>query len=264
MAALCSRCMAGESLDQPVICIALEGGPCSPCKEIASVRQQIRQLEEELTTLKAKYDSLATTINTIHDPFIHKFPPEIGSHIFHLSLPASPPKITPCSFRPASILSNGAYEKAILESWSDRNSVILGLGAVCRKWRQLAWETPDLWDTLYLAIGPSMRRSLAQSLPGLLSEWLGRSGDLPLSIFFHHSKLTRPGGEFSDGSESESGESESTNGALEVATGLAIGILNSHSGRWYNFNLNAGADILGRFFPSSQSGLSVSSSLLAL
>ena len=26
-------------------------------------------------------------MNTIHDPFIHKFPPEIGSHIFRLCLP---------------------------------------------------------------------------------------------------------------------------------------------------------------------------------
>ena len=250
MAALCSRCMAGESLDQPVICIALEGGPCSPCKERASVRHQIKQLEEELTTLKAKHDSLATAINTVHDPFIHKLPPEIGSHIFHLSLPASPPEITSCNFRPASAaLSNRAYEKAILKSWGDRNSVILDLGAVCRKWRQLAWATPDLWDTVYLVIGPSMRRSLAQLLPGLLSEWLGRSGGLPLSIFFHHSRLTMLGDEFSD---AESDESESTNDVLEVATGLAIGILNSHAGRWCNLHLNASADILGRFSSSIQ------------
>jgi hypothetical protein len=46
----------------------------------------------------------------------------------------------------------------------------------------LAWATPDLWTIVYLGIYPSMATSTAESLPGLLREWLGRSGVLPRSL----------------------------------------------------------------------------------
>lgn len=87
MAVLCSRCRGAEAEDQPIICVILEGGPCSPCKERATIRDQIIQLEEEIAKLKAKQQTLGTAMNAIHNPFIHKLPPEIGSHILHLSLP---------------------------------------------------------------------------------------------------------------------------------------------------------------------------------
>jgi hypothetical protein len=171
MAVLCSRSQGAEAEDRPMSCVMLEGSPCSACKERAAIRQKVKQLEEEITELKAKYNSLRTTMNAIHDPFIHKLPLEIGSHIFRLCLP---------------ILDHGESDH-----WVDRIpaewAVPLRLGAVCRRWRQLAWATPNLWETLFLTIGPSTRHSLAESLPGLLREWIGRSGALPLTIFFVHS-----------------------------------------------------------------------------
>jgi hypothetical protein len=84
---LCSRCKGGNAEDQPVACTMLEGGPCSACKEREAIREQIEQLEEEITKLKAKHHALGSRMNEIHDPFIHKLPPEIGSHIFRLCLP---------------------------------------------------------------------------------------------------------------------------------------------------------------------------------
>ena len=81
-------------------------------------------------------------------------------------------------------------------------------------WRQLAWATPDLWDTLYLRTGSWSRSSdfefeaLAKFLPDLVREWLERSGSMPLTIFFN------------DAFEDNSGDDDT----VEVAIGLIIGI----------------------------------------
>jgi hypothetical protein len=115
-------------------CVVLEGGACSPCKKRATIRQKIAQLEEEIVKLKAEHHSLGSALNAIHDPFIHKLPPEIGSHIFRLYLPK-----LDCRESSPQVIQMGLAGP-------------LRLGAVCHKWRQLAWATPDLWETIYLAI----------------------------------------------------------------------------------------------------------------
>jgi hypothetical protein len=161
-------------------------------------------------------------VNAIHDPFIHKLPPEIGSHIFRLCLPTL------------------YFEDIDFDLWTEAetSALVLRLGAVSRKWCQLAWATPDLWDTLYLMIHPSMKRSLAESLPGLLREWLSRSGMRPLTIFFLHFGCSEEGDyspPYNDPSR------ESTVKALEFATDLVIEVINSHWSRWRNFHLNVDA-----------------------
>ena len=104
---------------------------------------------------------------------------------------------------------------------------------MCRKWRQLAWTTLDLWKNVYVSIGTSTMRSLslAKSLPGLLCEWLDRSGVLPLNIFFVYSEW------FDDPMIN----------MMEIATGSAIKILNSYSGQWRNLHIITGEDIFERF-----------------
>jgi hypothetical protein len=144
-------CEGVDAEAQPVTCTVLEGDPCSACKEREIVRQKIIQLEAEIKKLKTKYDNLASKMNAAHDPFIHKLPSEIGSHIFRLSLP-----------RYSSIESGPRLVAGSLK-----------LGAVCRKWRQLAWATPNLWESLSIVIHPSASHFLAESLPDLLREWLG-------------------------------------------------------------------------------------------
>lgn len=83
---LCSHCKAVDAQDQPVTCTVLEGGPCSICKEREAIWDQIKQLEEEIIKLNAKYHSLGSRMNAIHDPFIQKLPPEIGSYVYILPL----------------------------------------------------------------------------------------------------------------------------------------------------------------------------------
>lgn len=144
MAVLRNPCRRVEAEDA---CVVLEGGPCSPCEERAAISDQIKQL-------KAKYDTIGTARNAIHDPFIHKLPPEIASHILRLSLPT-------LKNRKDDAKGVHGQWQSILKEWA----VPLKLGSVCRKWRELAWATPDLWTTLYIRIKPSMTLSTAESLP---------------------------------------------------------------------------------------------------
>ena len=224
MAELCSRCSKFESEDTSITCVALDGGSCSVCQERTTIRGQIKQLEKELAKLKAKYDALTTTMNSIHDPFIHKLPPEIGSRIFHLSLPT---------------FDDGKRLEEILKPWGNGSSAkILRLGAVCRMWRQLAWATPNLWNTLYLFIGSQTRHSLAESLPDLVRDWLERSGSLPLTISFQHHPRSNDHVSYED------------EDSFEAALGLVIEILTLHSRRWRILNLATTADMFRRFSSS--------------
>jgi hypothetical protein len=224
MAVLRNPCR-GVELEAEDACAVLEGGPCSPCEERAAISDQIKQL-------KAKYDTIGTARNAIHDPFIHKLPPEIASHILRLSLP---------TLKNRKNDPKGAHGqwKFILKEWA----VPLKLGSVCRKWRELAWATPDLWTTLYIRIKPSMTLSTAESLPGLLREWLGRSGVLPLTIYFF------PDDDCSEfTSEDEYVEEfDDWTDTLDVTAGFVIDLLNLHSGRWRNLHLRASPTMLERF-----------------
>ena len=221
VAKLCHRCRGSrvETEDQTITCVALECGPCFPCREREIIRQKIEQLEEEITKLKAKHSALGSRANEIHDPFIHKLPPEIGFHIFRLSLPTLD------------------FEDFHLWDKAAAFTRVLRLGAVCRKWRELAWATPDLWDTLYVRISPLQGHALVQWLPGLVLQWLSRSGMLPLTIFFSYS-------ERSEESDSYDSSDEST---LEPVADLVIEVINLHSGRWQNLHLDVGGDIPERF-----------------
>ena len=52
------------------------------------------------------------------------------------------------------------------------------LGAVCRKWRAIAWSSPQLWSSIFLSLS---YKSFSSNLR-IAQEWLSRSGQLPLSI----------------------------------------------------------------------------------
>ena len=219
---LCSRSKGVNAKARPVACTMLEGGPCSVCKEREAIREKIGQLEEEITQLKAKHHALGSRMNEIHDPFIHKLPPEVGSHIFRLCFPT--------------------FYFEDVDRWSKAAAFtrVLRLGAVCRKWRQLAWATPDLWDTLYFMISPLTKRSLVQWLPGLLHEWLSRSGMRPLTIFFRYFGCSQESDYSSSDDEVAHGSLiETLNSAVEVV----IEVINSHSGRWRNLHLDVSGDI---------------------
>ncbi|PPQ95615.1 hypothetical protein CVT26_008651 [Gymnopilus dilepis] len=56
----------------------------------------------------------------------------------------------------------------------------LTLGRICRRWRKIAWATPNLWTSL--SIGYKYGMNVAHTPVELAEEWLSRSGALPVSI----------------------------------------------------------------------------------
>lgn len=120
-------------IDPQLPCVSMGGKPCSPCLQDMELQSQIE--EQSLSTqLEIKRHVLRMHINANHDRFIHKLPLELACHIFVLTLPT--------------------YELKTLGGRDAReaNYATLSLGAVCRKWRQIAWSTPRLWSTLSIYV----------------------------------------------------------------------------------------------------------------
>ncbi|KIM47375.1 hypothetical protein M413DRAFT_439060 [Hebeloma cylindrosporum] len=171
---------------------------CAACSEDIKLEQEINELEIQIQKIQSRRRALRTAMNENHDPLIHKFPPEIASHIF---MQYSPPRLYPGRNNP------------------------LYLGAVCQKWRQLAWATPELWTSLRIAPRTEFATNLCDDLPQLVNEWLERSASLPLAISVHgHRGWTED----------------------------RVDIVNKHSARWYDIEFDIPGPLLPRFSGSSQ------------
>jgi len=197
-----SRCNA--KVLRPERCEVFDSKPCAACTEDIELEKEIGELERSIEKLQSRRRALRTVMNENHDHLIHKFPPEIVSLIFIRYAP-------PSTYR----------EKK-------KRSTPLRLGAVCRKWRQLAWATPQLWSSLVVQVTDP-----GEDAPRLITEWLERSASLPLTIIFDHSRVE---------------QAEVTN------------ILNKHSARWYDISRHPSISsspsfwfITGKYTPSTHS-----------
>jgi len=147
-----------EFAHDPCPIINNRSGYC-PCDELGRLDGQIRDFLHQ--ALK-KRQELMSRVNHFHD-HLHQMPPEIVSSIF-LFYVSSVPKKTPGPL-----------------PWNTprhKSSGPLILGAVCRKWREIAWSTPQLWSSISLYLSS---KSFSSNLR-IAQEWLSRSGQLPLSI----------------------------------------------------------------------------------
>ncbi|KIM38212.1 hypothetical protein M413DRAFT_247964 [Hebeloma cylindrosporum] len=198
---LCSRCSGNVLRVRPERCSLSDGKPCSPCTEDMELEKEEKKLEMMIEKIQIKRRALRTRMNDNHDRLIHKFPPEIASHVFIQYTP---------SIDYISAKINPLY-----------------LGAVCQKWRQLAWGTPELWTSL--CIGPFRKHN--DDLLSLLTGWLERSASLPLTIKVVH------GSEWGYPRED------------------VLDILNKHSARWHNLHLDFPAHLLHRLSGSSQKNI---------
>ena len=106
----------------------------------------------------------------------------------------------------------------------------LYLGAVCQKWRQLAWATPNLWTSLHIAPFKKYPQNL-RYLPQLVEEWLERSASLPLTIRLKD----RRGWD-----------------AWLYRNDEVINILNKHLERWHDMHFSIPAYYLHQLSGSSQ------------
>ncbi|CAA7265040.1 unnamed protein product [Cyclocybe aegerita] len=171
------------------------GSLCRQCEDLQMLAD--RKNGDTLALANARF-----AVNQSHDPFIHKFPPEIASEIFVSYLPGP---------------DDDPWAKVEI-------SGPLILGAVSRKWRQIAWSTPQLWSTIMLELyfkgcDIPLRRALVR-------EWLSRSGGLPLDI---HLRTPR----------------RIPDGVLFYFYSL-IDTINTYSSRWRVLRIHAPASFLSR------------------
>ena len=148
---LCSRCQMSETV-QPCVLGGCE--PCLVCQEDMELNQKIQELQDKRRILR-------TRMNAIHDPFNFKFPPEIASLIFSLSM------------------GDEDYEPD--RSTLRKLPTQFLLGSVSRRWRQVARSTPQLWSTISF----TLVKEKTNTLPPLrfINDWLQLSGSLPLNLW---------------------------------------------------------------------------------
>jgi hypothetical protein len=134
---------------------ASDGTHFSTCKD--------KELERNIQEPQDSAGNYQTWLNAQRDPFILKFPPEISSHIFYLSMDAP---------------TYAALEKL---------PMAFVLGSVCRGWRLLARSTPELWSTVSFRLAKPSRKPEGLSQVQAVSDWLQLSGDVPLTLrVFRH------------------------------------------------------------------------------
>lgn len=141
-----------------------EGG-CNPCSKFVTLQAQAEEVEKTLLNLRVAQQSLIPDINFHHSPFIRDIPNEVVCIIF-------------------SFCYDPTTSKRSEESpGQSRRFCMLTLGAVCKKWREIAWATPELWTFLRMPDIPDNDCSSSFSLQvELAKEWLGRTANLPLRI----------------------------------------------------------------------------------
>jgi len=142
-------------------CQKMEEGAsgCVPCSELTTLEQDIQRKVEELRPLLDRHRALRTKWNSTHD-IISQMPEEIVSEIFQH-----------CQEK--------QFEDGLFIQYPGETQEVMKLGAVCQRWRRIAWSTPQLWTMIW----PQRPEGV-----GVLQEWISRSRSLPLWIYVQ----TRP------------------------------------------------------------------------
>ncbi|KAF7314680.1 F-box domain-containing protein [Mycena kentingensis (nom. inval.)] len=163
-----------------------------PIAESAKLDAQIADMEAALSALKSQRDALNDDIATHRSLLapIRRIPQHALEEIFLACLPTS--------------------HNAVI----DPSEAPLLLGRICRYWRELAYNTPTLWNTIHISAldnsrvdayysGPFGQRSIPP-VPGdsrttfldVITRWMARSRASPLSISFTES--TNPSNFYQD------------------------------------------------------------------
>ncbi|KAG2023607.1 hypothetical protein CC2G_001241 [Coprinopsis cinerea AmutBmut pab1-1] len=130
-----------------------------PRERLAGLDEEISRVERVLSRLRSFQPTLRRDINRLHSPILQILPTELVSEIFTHCLP-----------------NLGDFSPHLPPS--DGSICPLLLGSICSSWRQIAWATPSLWTSPTLLLCKPKLRIQAE----LLEEWIGRSGDLTLTL----------------------------------------------------------------------------------
>jgi hypothetical protein len=127
--------------------------------------QEIERIDDEIKRLTSRRNALQFFVDAHRQLLspIRRLPPEVLQRIFVGCLPEHP--------------SYPAMHSSI--------APVL-LGRICSRWRDIAYGTAELWSSIHvvipdLKVGPH-EAELADLRLTAMTEWLGRSGSLPLRI----------------------------------------------------------------------------------
>jgi hypothetical protein len=132
---------------------------CDPCMQLKAVGAKVYAHFEEINKLLKIQAEAKERVNQHHDPLTH-LPVEISSHIFAIYTEDVNSDFDPLSLR------------------VERGGPLL-LGAVSKFWRQVAFSTPHLWNTVNIHI---LSNDNLRTKVELTKEWLARSRGLPLHL----------------------------------------------------------------------------------
>ncbi|KAJ3516031.1 hypothetical protein NLJ89_g1371 [Agrocybe chaxingu] len=150
---LCPVCGTHAAAERGQQCGAFPPRPSQvhhSCRDLKNLEAQISTTKTFLAHLESHLLVLRSEYNRAHDHFTHRLPPEIISRVFGF-----------CASREGELSP-------------------FDLGAVCKRWREIAWSTPQLWTSLDVDL--NWLEINSQTRSWLIQEWLSRSGELPLSI----------------------------------------------------------------------------------
>ncbi|KAJ3494043.1 hypothetical protein NLJ89_g10892 [Agrocybe chaxingu] len=165
---LCDLCQAGRSdIPRDSACEVVDGEPCDPCLKITDLDIQISNVEVILKRLTDTRRILQTARNHIHDPIVNHLPPELIQRIFSL-------------YAHSDDDDTSAYIQK-------EKFVPLVLGAICKTWREIAWNTPDLWTRLSFSVDSNIKKNMVRERE-MSFQWLSRTGDLPLSLYMDRAR----------------------------------------------------------------------------
>ncbi|KAH6917446.1 hypothetical protein BKA70DRAFT_335012 [Coprinopsis sp. MPI-PUGE-AT-0042] len=132
-----------------------------PRQRLAGLDDEIARVERVLQRLKSMQPTLRRDINLLYSPILQILPTELIAEIFVHCIAS-------------------AVEDLNKRTNADSVSPLF-LGSVCSSWRQIAWTTPFLWTSPRMLLCKTKLRVQAE----LLEEWIGRAGDLSLTLKLH-------------------------------------------------------------------------------
>ncbi|KAF9475117.1 hypothetical protein BDN70DRAFT_275101 [Pholiota conissans] len=194
------------------LCNPSASSACAPCQTLSEIDQKIKETRRMLIGLAKERQELKKQANHNHDRIIHHLPLEVASKIFELSMPWDVEKLD----------IPRASKYAI--------SAPFILSSVCRRWRDIAHSTPQLWANLIICDRNPHFCTLPA--PSIVEDMIVRARNFPLSIIFY-------------------GIYESNQA---VAIRKIIYLLARHSKRWADFRYEGPSQLLS-YLPTDDEDL---------